>query len=50
MEQAEKRRQFDASFKAEAVRMVTEGGYTQAQAARQLGIDVYFAEDEHPFR
>jgi len=39
MEQSGKRRQFDAAFKAEAVRMVTEGGYTQAQAARQLGIE-----------
>ena len=39
MEQAGKRRQFDAAFKAEAVCMVTEGGYTQAQAARQLGIE-----------
>ena len=33
------RRQFDAAFKAEAVRLVTEGGLTQAQAARQLGIE-----------
>lgn len=33
------RRQFDAAFKAEAVRLVTEGGLTQAEAARQLGID-----------
>lgn len=39
MEQAGKRRQFDAAFKAEAVRMVTEGDYTQAEAARQLGIE-----------
>lgn len=41
MERAEtgKRRQFDAAFKAEAVRMVTEGGYSQAEAARQLGIE-----------
>jgi len=41
MEQTEtgKRRQFDAAFKEEAVRMVTEGGYTQAEAARQLGIE-----------
>lgn len=39
MEQSEKRRQFDGAFKAEAVRMVTEGGYTQAEAARQLGIE-----------
>lgn len=39
MEHSEKRRRFDAAFKTEAVRMVTEGGYTQAQAARQLGIE-----------
>ena len=39
MEQSVQRRQFDAAFKAEAVRMVTQGGYTQAQAARQLGIE-----------
>lgn len=41
MEQAGtgKRRHFDAAFKAEAVRMVTEGGYTQTQAARELGIE-----------
>lgn len=39
MEQARKRRQFDAAFKAEAVRLVTEGGLTQAQVARQLGIE-----------
>ena len=39
MEQAGKRRQFDVAFKAEAVRMVTEGGFTQAQVARQLGIE-----------
>ena len=39
MEQLGKRRQFDAAFKAEAVRMVTDGDYTQAQAARQLGIE-----------
>jgi len=39
MEQAGKRQQFDAAFKAEAVRMVREGGYTQAEAARQLGIE-----------
>ena len=39
MEQSGKRRQFDAAFKTEAVCLVTEGGYTQAQAARQLGIE-----------
>lgn len=39
MEQARKRRRFDAAFKSEAVRMVTAGGFTQAQAARQLGIE-----------
>ena len=39
MGQQEKRRRFDAAFKAEAVRLVTEGGLTQAQAAQQLGIE-----------
>lgn len=39
MEQSSKRRQFDAAFKAEAVRLVTEGGLTQAQVSRQLGIE-----------
>ena len=39
MEQDSKRRRFDASFKAEAVRLVTQGGLTQAQVARQLGIE-----------
>lgn len=39
MAQTTKRRQFDAAFKAEAVRLITEGGLTQAQAARQLGIE-----------
>ena len=39
MEQSGQRRQFDVASKAEAVRMVTDGGYTQAQAARQLGIE-----------
>ena len=39
MEGTGKRRHFDAAFKAEAVRLVTEGGLTQAQAARQLGIE-----------
>jgi transposase len=39
MEHTGKRRQFDAAFKAEAVRLVTQGGLTQAQAARQLGLE-----------
>lgn len=39
MEQDSKRRRFDAAFKAEAVRLVTDGGLTQAQVARQLGIE-----------
>ena len=39
MRQDGTRRQFDAAFKAEAVRLVTEGGLTQAQVARQLGIE-----------
>jgi transposase len=39
MEQESKRRRFDAAFKEEAVRLVTEGGLTQAQVARQLGIE-----------
>lgn len=39
MEETGKRRRFDAAFKMEAVRMVAEGGFTQAQAARQLGIE-----------
>jgi transposase len=39
MGQDSKRRRFDAAFKAEAVRLVTEGGLTQAEVARQLGIE-----------
>lgn len=44
MEQEVKRRRFDAAFKAgcplgRTVRLVTEGVYTQAEAARQLGIE-----------
>ena len=38
-EQGRKRRRFDAAFKAEAVRLVTEAGLSQAEAARQLGIE-----------
>jgi transposase len=33
-----KRRQHSEEFKREAVKLVTEGGYTTAQAARSLGI------------
>jgi len=33
-----KRRQHSEEFKREAVKLVTEGGYTNAQAARSLGI------------
>ncbi|TNG91541.1 transposase, partial [Pasteurellaceae bacterium USgator11] len=32
------RRTFDAAFKAEAVTLVTERGYTVAQACRELDI------------
>ncbi len=39
MEGSGKRRRFDAAFKAEAVRLVTHGGLTQSQVARQLGVD-----------
>ena len=39
MEAEKKRRRFDAGFKSEAVAMITEGGMTQAQVARQLGIE-----------
>jgi len=34
-----KRRQHSEEFKREAVKLVTEGGYTNAQAARSLGIN-----------
>ena len=33
-----KRRRHSEEFKREAVKLVTEGGYTTAQAARSLGI------------
>lgn len=39
MENDSKRRRFDAAFKIEAVRLATEGGLSQAQVARQLGIE-----------
>ena len=35
---AKKRRRFSREFKLEAVSMVTEGGVSMAQAARNLGI------------
>jgi transposase len=35
----ETRRKYSAEFKQEAVRLVTEYGYTIAEAARNLGID-----------
>ena len=38
MEVKQKRRRFDAAFKAEAVAMIA-GGMSQEQVARQLGID-----------
>jgi transposase len=34
-----KRRQYTAEFKAEAVKLVTEQGYSVREAARSLGID-----------
>ena len=34
-----KRRQYTAEFKHEAVRLVTEGGLSIAQVARDLGLD-----------
>ena len=36
---AEKRRKFSREFKSEAVRMVSEGGQTIAETARELGIN-----------
>jgi transposase len=35
---ARKRRRYTAEFKAEAVKLVTEQGYSVAEAARSLGI------------
>jgi transposase len=34
-----KRKQYTAEFKREAVRLVTEGGLSMAQVARDLGLD-----------
>lgn len=34
-----KRRQYTSEFKREAVRLVTEGGLSMAQVARDLGLD-----------
>lgn len=34
-----KRRDFDREFKIEAVRLVTDKGYTMAEASRNLGVD-----------
>jgi transposase len=34
-----KRKQYSSEFKREAVRLVTEGGLSIAQAARDLGLD-----------
>lgn len=36
---ARKRRQYTAEFKAEAVKLVTEQGYSLREAARSLGIE-----------
>ena len=38
MEEKKQRRQFDRQFKAEAVRLVTQGGQRPAVVARELGI------------
>jgi len=38
MTESNRRRKFGKEFKAEAVRLVTEGGRTVAEAARGLGI------------
>ena len=35
-----KRRQYTKEFKLDAIRLVTEHGYKQAEAARNLGINV----------
>jgi transposase len=54
-----KRRQHSEEFKREAVKLVTEGGYTTAQAARSLGIHEnllrnwrhkYSPEEEKPMK
>jgi len=38
MTQPQQRRQYEPSFKAEAVRLVTEGGQRPVDVARQLGM------------
>jgi transposase len=38
MSEQRKRRQFTAEFKVEAVRLVTEGGRSVGQVARELGV------------
>jgi transposase len=39
MESTHKRRQFDKQFKLDTVRLVTDGGRTAADVARDLGVD-----------
>jgi transposase len=38
---AEKRRQYTEEFKREAIRLVTEQGYSVSEAARNLGINAH---------
>jgi transposase len=54
----EQRRRYDRAFKYEAVKLVTEGGRTVAEAARNLGIHEnllhkwkkqYLEDSEHAF-
>ena len=54
----EKRRKYDRAFKYEAVKLVTEGGRSVAEAARNLGIHEnllwkwkreYLEDSEHAF-
>jgi transposase len=39
MEEGRKRRRFDKGFKLDAIRLVTEGGRSVQDVARELGID-----------
>ena len=39
--QSQKRRQYTADFKREAVRLITEHGYGVTEAARNLGINTH---------
>lgn len=39
MESEKKRKRFDRQFKIDAVRLVTDGGKTVSEVARDLGID-----------